>query len=154
MRHALNLWTNPWRPAQDWFGFTPSDLFDSEDTIVDRALLPACEVNETKDQFVIALDMPGVTKEDISIEVQGSRLVIAAERKEDTNANRFVSERRYGRFERIFELGDKVDPSKVEASYQDGVLKVSLGKTESVKPRKVEIKTEIKDALSSPKPVN
>ena len=140
MRNALNLWTNPWRPAQDWFGFAPTDLFDTEASLGDRTLLPACEVQETKDQFVVALDMPGVTKEDISIEVHGSRLFISAERRENRESeNRFVSERRYGRFERVFELGDKVDPAKVEAAYQDGVLKVTLGKSETAKPRKIEV---------------
>jgi len=138
MRHALNRWNNPWRPAQDWFGFTPAELFESDEG-VDRTLLPACEVNETKDQYVIALDMPGVTQEDITVEVHGSRLVIAAERKETNAENRFVSERRYGRFERVFELSDKVNPEKIEAAYQDGVLKVVLGKSEVLKPRKIEV---------------
>lgn len=150
MRHNLGFWTNPWRPATDWFEFSPVYDVKRESDESARTYLPACEVDETKDHYLVTLDMPGMAKEDIKIEVNAGRLFISAERKQTKTSGdesaRF-SERRYGRFERIFELGEKVDPEKIEAIYRDGVLRVALAKAETAKPRSISVKTEDKGGV-------
>ena len=149
MRHQLNYWSNPWRPAQDRFSLSPVfDILETEEGT--RTHIPACEVEEQKEHFLITLDVPGVTKEDIKLNVESGRLVVTAERKKERTEekdNHFFSERKYGKFERIFELGENVDPEKIEAAYQDGVLKIILGKAEKAKPRVISVKGDEKGGL-------
>ena len=149
MRHQLDFWANPWRPAQDRFNLSPVfDMLDTDEGT--RTHIPACEVEEQKEHFLITLDVPGVTKEDIKIHVENGRLIVSAERKKmrtEEKDNRLFSERRYGKFERVFELGEHVDPDKIDAAYQDGVLKIALGKAEQAKPREIAVKSEVKGGL-------
>lgn len=149
MRHALSFWSDPWRPAQDWYSLSPSaDLFDQEEH--SHAHLPACDIDEKSDHFLITLDVPGVSKEDIRIELENGKLVVRAERKHEREGkqnNVFISERRYGKFERAFDLGEHVDADKIDAQYQDGVLKIALGKAEQAKPRSIAVKSGEKGSL-------
>ncbi len=161
MRHQLSYWSNPWRPAEDRFSLSPVfDILETEEGT--RTHIPACEVEEQKEHFLITLDVPGVTKEDIKVHVDGARLVVAAERKKERTEEKsgsYFSERRYGKFERVFDLGEHVDADNIEAAYQDGVLKIVLAKVEQTKPRQIQVKGEEKGGLfdrvtkSSPKTV-
>lgn len=139
--------------------FSPSvsvgDVFEDFDRIVDSMMrptyantvgfVPACDISETKEHYMVSFDMPGVKKEDIKLEVQGNTLLIAGERqrelKESNEDATLRSERVYGKFERTFELPDSIDANKIEAHYDNGVLNVALPKAEAAKARTVQIQT-------------
>ncbi len=132
-----------------------SDVFEDFDRIVDSltrptyantvGFLPTCDINETKEHYLISFDMPGVKKEDIKIEVQGNTLQISGERKremKESNAEETLRhERVYGKFERTFELPKTINAEKIEALYDNGVLNVALPKAEAAKGRTVQIQT-------------
>lgn len=106
---------------------------------------PSCDINETNDHYMVSFDMPGVKKENIKIEIQGSQLVISGERqremKEQDGEATLRHERAYGKFERTFILPTSVNAEKIEAHYENGVLNVALPKSENAKSRTVQIQT-------------
>jgi len=134
---------------------TMGDVFADFDEIVDSFLRPtyantvgfqpSCDVKETKDHYLISFDMPGVKKDDIKIEVQNNRLVIAGERRheaqDESNEATIRHERSYGRFERTFDLPTTVNTEKIEAQYEDGVLNLALPKGEHAKARTIEVQS-------------
>ena len=105
---------------------------------------PAVDVYETEDSYVLKADLPGVSKEDIKIDVNNNALTIKGEKKfeEKTEKENYMRvERSYGSFTRTFTLSEKVDSGNIKAAYKDGVLEVTLPKKEEAKPK--EIKVEI-----------
>lgn len=131
------------------------DVFDDFDRIVSALARPAyantvgfqpsCDINETKDHYLVSFDMPGVKKEDIKIEVQGTQLVISGERqremREEDGESNLRHERVYGKFERTFVLPTSINADKIEAHYENGVLNVALPKAESAKGRTIQVQT-------------
>jgi HSP20 family protein len=106
-----------------------------------RFLAPAIDVDETSEAYVVSADLPGVKKEDISIECSGNQLTLSAERKYESGEGK-RSERRerfYGSYQRSFTLPTGADADKIEASYEGGVLTVRIPKGETAKARKIEI---------------
>ena len=104
---------------------------------------PMVDTYEKDDAIVVNAELPGVNKEDISVDVKNNILTISGERKheEDVNEdNYFRKERFYGKFQRSFTLPDNVDSEKVDAVYKDGVLEVKIPKTEQGTTKKIEIK--------------
>lgn len=103
---------------------------------------PSCDIEEGDQHYVLSLDVPGVRKEDIQVELRDSQLLVSGTRKrevrQEKGAMRF-SERVFGQFSRSFSLPPNVDASKVEADYRDGVLKLVLPKSEAAKPRQIRI---------------
>ncbi len=105
---------------------------------------PSCDVHEADDHYMISFDVPGIKKEDIKIDVQGNQLTVTGERQQVAKNNGEYSihhERVYGKFERTFILPNSVNPEKIEAHYEDGVLNVALPKSESSKPRTIEVQS-------------
>lgn len=105
---------------------------------------PQVDVEETGDAIVIHADLPGMDKKDIEISVENRELTIRGERKQETDekkSNFHRVERTYGSFRRSFALPANVLADKVEATYKDGVLEVSVPKAEAVKPKAIEIKS-------------
>lgn len=103
---------------------------------------PSCDVNEADEHFLVSLDLPGVKKEDIKIEVQKNQLVIAGERNRELKADdgeAIRHERRYGKFERTFTLPATINPDKIEAHFENGVLSVAIPKAEAAKGRTIQI---------------
>jgi HSP20 family protein len=105
---------------------------------------PACDVRETDKHYIMSFDVPGMSKEDINVEVSGNCLCVSGERKEersegDEGSRSFFSERHYGSFERSLTLPNDVDPSRVSAEYHNGVLEVSIPKSEESHRSKVAI---------------
>lgn len=103
---------------------------------------PTCDVEEADNHYMISLEMAGVPKDQIKIEFQDNQLVISGERRHETKKKeegRWYSERRFGKFQRSFTLPVGVDTEKVEANYQDGILRVYVPKAESAKPRQIKI---------------
>jgi HSP20 family protein len=103
---------------------------------------PALDVREDKDKFVIRTELPGLKREDIEVSLQDGTLVISGERKfeeveEGVEVRR--QERYYGKFQRALTLPELVAADKVKADYKDGVLTVTLPKTEEAKPKKIDV---------------
>lgn len=96
---------------------------------------PRYEVDETDDYYVISLDIPGVNRDDLKLEVTGSQLIITGERK---SLGRAVNQR-YGKFQRVFSLPDGVTADGVAAEYIDGVLRLAITKPATIKPIKIKI---------------
>ena len=123
-----------------------NSLFDSptrpSSGEVKRRWIPAMDLVEAGDHYVLHADLPGVSEQDINIELDAGVLKISGERNasstEEKNGYRRI-ERSYGSFSRSLTLPDGVDANAVEASYDNGVLEVRIPKPEQVKPRKVTI---------------
>ena len=113
-----------------------------EDVGIASAMLPAADVYETDEEFVVELEVPGYDEDELTIEVYNRALKIAGERKDETvkEGKTFrLQERLERRFERSFELPSDVDADAVKASFAKGVLEVRASKAQSPEPRKVEI---------------
>ena len=103
---------------------------------------PAVDVFEKDDTLFFRAELPGFEKDAIDVRVEEGTLVLSGERKRDVEANEgglYRLERAYGRFTRRFRLPEGYDASKVNASYKNGLLEVSLPKAEEAKPRKIEV---------------
>jgi HSP20 family protein len=107
---------------------------------------PNVDIVEGKEGFHIKADMPGLDKKDIKVEVENGVLTISGEKKEEKveqEKNRYYHlERAYGSFCRSFRLPDNVSSEHVDAKYVNGVLEVTLKKTEVAKPKAIEVKVE------------
>jgi HSP20 family protein len=106
---------------------------------------PAFEVKETTDAYLFSADLPGVKESDIEVSLTGNRLTISGKReseKEDKGDAYYVYERSYGDFTRSFTLPGGVDPARVAANLDKGVLTVSLGKKPEVQTKKIAIGSE------------
>ena len=107
-----------------------------------RRWTPAMDLLETGDHFVLRADLPGVSEEDVSIELEDSTLTIAGERKaehEDRQEGYYRVERATGSFQRSLTLPKGVDPESVTAAFDRGVLEVRIPKPEERKPRRIHI---------------
>ncbi len=105
---------------------------------------PALDIAERGDAVVVQAEIPGMNREDLDISVQDNHLTLSGEKKESeehTEGQYYHSERRYGTFRREIPLPAGVDADKVEATYRDGILTVTLPKSEEAKPRRIEIKS-------------
>jgi HSP20 family protein len=102
---------------------------------------PLVDIEEQEDAYVIEAELPGVKREDVDIEVVGRELAITGEIKEKEHKGAVRRRtRRTGRFEYRVRLPDQVDPSKIEASLDQGVLTIRVPKAERAQRQKIEIK--------------
>jgi len=107
--------------------------------------VPAVDVAEREDAIVVKVELPGLQVEDIDVSVHGDTLILSGEKKEvqeDQKENYYHVERRYGRFQRTVALPTSVEAGKIEAKHRDGVLTVTLPKSEQAKPKRITVKTE------------
>ncbi len=107
-----------------------------------RRWLPAMDLVETKDAFVLKADLPGMSEHDVSVEFENNVLTIAGERKtehEERHEGYYRLERATGAFSRSLSLPEGIDPEAVEAAFDNGVLTVRIPKPAQAKPRKVKI---------------
>jgi HSP20 family protein len=98
--------------------------------------MPAVNITEKKDDYLISMAAPGLKKEDFKIDVEGNMLTISSEKEEENEEKdeRYTrQEYSYSSFERSFTLPDEVNKDKIEAQYKDGVLELVLPKKEEVK---------------------
>jgi HSP20 family protein len=99
-------------------------------------------VEETPDHLVFRAELPGMTREDIDVELEDGILTIRGEKKEEQRAEDvqgLLYERRWGTFARRFTLPRAVDPNRIQAAYTNGVLTIRVPKAEEAKGRKIEI---------------
>ena len=103
---------------------------------------PAVDVDETDSHYLMSFDLPGISKDDVKIELLENQLTVSGEKtgavRKDKH-NRHLTERNYGSFQRVFTLPSNIEGTKVEASYKDGVLQIALPKAETAKARQVKI---------------
>jgi HSP20 family protein len=144
----------PWRP----FGGELSSLRQEMDRLWDRFVgesplarritgewWPTVDVSETKDNFVIKAELPGMDEKDVSVTISGDVLTIKGEKKkeeEEKDEQHYRVERYYGSFQRSFQLPSSVKADKIEADFEKGILKVTLPKVEEAKKKEVKIKVK------------
>jgi HSP20 family protein len=142
---ALVKW-NPWSEVMTLkqemdrlFGMQMPDVFRQES----RSWTPRIDMQETETDYVIEADLPGVSRDDITVSVEGQTLVISGERQaedtRDADGWRHV-ERAFGKFQRAFQLPTTVNADGIEAQYRDGVLSVHVPKAEEAKTRRIDVK--------------
>jgi HSP20 family protein len=148
---ALIRWQRPesnvWSPFRQM-----SALSDELDRLFEIPLngesggwLPPVDLHEDGDQLVLKAELPGMKKEDIDISLQGDVLTLSGERKEEEGYNKAEthrSERFLGRFQRTLTLPYAVNSAKVQASYKNGILTVTLPKAEEAKAKQIEVKVD------------
>ena len=106
---------------------------------------PAVDIYETAEDIVLQAELPGLTKEDIDIQVRENRLTLKGERrldKEIKRENTFRMERAYGAFQRVFNLPNAVQADKIRAVFKEGVLKVNIPKAVEGKPKQIKIEVK------------
>ncbi len=108
-------------------------------------LTPRMEMYEDKEWLVIKAEFPGIAKEDIDITLEGDRLTIKAEKKEEKvaeDATYYCCERCFGQYSRSISLPYPVDADKCSATFKNGLLEIRLPKTEEVKGKHIEVKVQ------------
>ena len=106
---------------------------------------PSIDMSETKDNFVVKAELPGVDQKDVNVTISGDILTIKGEKKQETeekDEHRHYVERFYGSFQRSFQLPSNVKTEKIDATFDKGVLKIMLPKTEEAKKKEIEIKVK------------
>lgn len=154
---ALEIWrpgwgVTPWRPFRDLEEWERrfEDLLGRPTwrlPVEERGWMPAVDVFEKNDKFIVKAEVPGMKEEDIDVSVVGDTLTIKGERKTETEVKEedyYRCERSYGSFYRSIPLPSAVDASKIEASYEDGLLEVTLPKKAEVKPKKIAVSAKKK----------
>ncbi len=109
---------------------------------VTRRWIPAMDLVETEDHFVLRADLPGMSEDDVKIEFEDGTLTVSGERRDEHKEEAegyYRFERAFGGFSRSLTLPDGIDPAKVAASFEDGVLEVRIPKPEERQPHRVQI---------------
>lgn len=129
LNHVLDQAFNNW-PFSNGQSFAPS------------AWVPAADIVEEGDGLRISLELPGLKTEDVKITLENFVLTVKGEKKQVTEEKGTVYryERSYGSFERSFTLPNTVDTDKVNANFENGVLTVSIPKSEKAKSREIQVK--------------
>lgn len=106
---------------------------------------PAVDIAEHDNEYVVKVELPGVSKDDVKITIESNVLTIRGEKKQDRetkNDNYHRVERMYGSFQRSFTLPSTVRNDKIDAVYKDGILTITLPKAEEAKPKQIEVKVK------------
>ena len=137
---ALDRWSNLRDELNSFFDMPFWSGFDRTGQLF-TGWSPALDLYETGDHFVAVVELPGMRKEDIDISLHDRTLTISGERKREINNGETAqrTERYVGTFRRSISLPTRVDASKVSATYQDGILKVTLPKAEEAKPKQIQV---------------
>ncbi|HEX4661971.1 MAG TPA: Hsp20/alpha crystallin family protein [Streptosporangiaceae bacterium] len=102
---------------------------------------PLADVSETDDAYLVHVELPGIRKDQIDVQLQDRQLIVSGKIKETENGRRHRSSRRAGRFEYRTYLPGDVKADQVSAKLSDGVLTVTVPKSEAAKPRRIEVQT-------------
>jgi len=121
------------------------DSFSSEgqeQALTTTNFTPAVDVYEDEHNITLKIEVPGIDEKDIDVRVENNTLTVHGERKfekEEKEENYRRVERQYGSFTRTFTLPQTVDPEKIQANYDKGVLKIQLAKKAEAKPKQIKI---------------
>ena len=127
------------RDLEDQFGRLLDEFVDGGAA---RPWSPAIDLTETDDSYTLEADLPGLNKDDIELVVVDNLVTIKGERKQEREARRegyHRFERQYGSFTRSFEIPGGFKGDGVSASFENGVLRVTLPKREEMKPKQIEV---------------
>ncbi len=152
--NGLIRWNRPELTGWPSFGRL-TDLRDEIDRLFDPPLTemargsrlfsgwtPALDLYEEKDNLVVKVELPGMKREDIDVSLHEGSLSISGERKSEEkhqDADVYRTERFFGRFQRTVTLPTPVAADKVKAQYKDGILTITLPKTEEAKPKRIDV---------------
>jgi HSP20 family protein len=150
----------PWYRRDPWLDRLPRPLARLErdfEYLMDRVFggetrrdlpwnetLPSANLAETESEFEVTVELPGVDRGDVHVELRHGDLWITGEKKEEKEEKGKMFhrvERRGGRFQRVIPLPGTVEEEKIEATYEDGILRIRLPKSEEAQPKRIEIKT-------------
>ncbi len=151
MKNPMETWraTRPFQEMQKWQtdldrlfeDLTPQ--WSRTEAAANIALFnPSCDIREDKTNYYFSLDMPGMAKDQIKVELDHNVLTVSAERRQEKRREgekQFQSEIYYGSYLRSFRLPVAVDEKKVEAHYENGVLAISIPKLEASGARKINV---------------
>ena len=144
---ALRLLEPVYRPMSliDEIEQMARDIWDLERPVTLTRFTHPVDMYEEKDGLVIKAELPGITKEDLDIKLEGDMLTIKAEKKADEvpeDTSYFTCERWYGQYTRSLSLPFPVKAEKVSATFENGILEIRLPKTKEVKGKHIEIKVK------------
>jgi len=127
-----------------WNAYLYSGCVTAPEEDVCGCWTPNADVYEDEQAFIMTMDLPGFTREDVKIELENDILSICGDRKfdEQKRGSYHRLEREYGDFCRSFSVGNRVDQAKIEATMDKGVLTVRLPKAEASKPKQIEVKVK------------
>lgn len=148
-----------WDPFKDWDPFRELNDFQNRlSSFFNRSpaqkgpeasslsqWMPAVDIIEDDKEFIVKAELPEVKKNDVHVTVENGVLTISGERKfekEEKNKKYHRVERSYGSFTRSFSLPEGAEASKVHAEFKDGILQVHMQKSETAKPKQIEVKVE------------
>ena len=120
------------------------DRFSRESSTYERVWNPSLDLMETEDSLVAEIEVPGINPDDIDISVTPDMLTVTGEKKQESGEqekNYHVMERAHGKFTRSITLPTAVNPERVEARYKDGILTITMGKRQTAKSKRIEVKT-------------
>jgi len=118
------------------------DLFNDAVTVRNNGFTPSIDVSESDDSYEVQVQLPGMNKEDITVNLEDRVLSISGERKfkDEQKEKRYHKvETRYGSFRRSFQLPENIDSDSVKASYQDGVLTITIDKSSEKVEKRIDI---------------
>ena len=151
----------PWRersllPTSDRFPRMLNRMEEEMEDLVERfwgggggrlatrpSFLPTVDLVETETHFEVAVDLPGLKPEEVDVELKGGDLWITGKReeeKEEKDKTYHRVERHYGEFRRVLPLPSTIQEEKIDAKFEDGVLKIVVPKSEEAKPKHIEVK--------------
>lgn len=108
-----------------------------------RRIIPPVDIYETSNDVILVADVPGVTKENLRLDIDKDKLtIIGTFEEQDTGGEKLTDECIYGEYNRTFTLADTIDREKISAKLDNGVLTITLPKHEKVKSKKIAIETE------------
>ncbi len=116
---------------------------------VERGTFPIINIGETNDNVLVYIFAPGIDLQKVDLSIEGNLLSISGERDSSTalkveniETEHFYRRERFsGKFTRVVSLPESIDPQQIEAIYKDGIIKVTIGKKEEKKPRRIQVKT-------------
>jgi HSP20 family protein len=149
-----------WNPARE-LATWPSDLFGiqremnrmfdgffrgtNDEYYVISSWTPAVDIAEHDDEYLVKVELPGINKDEVKLTLENNILTIRGEKKQEKETKKesyHRVERSYGSFQRSFTLPAAVKADRIDASYKDGILTVSLPKAEEAKPKQIEVKVK------------
>ena len=140
---------NPWRDVATLqnrvnrlFDDSFFRTFDGDDDVQMGTWHPVVDMFEKDDTYVVKAELPGLKKEDISIDIEDRVLTLKGERKYENEVKEdhyYRRERSYGKFQRAFRLPTDINPDQVKAKFNDGVLEIEVPKPEEKKPKQITI---------------
>ena len=121
------------------------DKFKKEPQEPKRCVCSAVDVCETEKEIILTVDMPGVDRKTLNVDLQGDQLTIVGHKPKDVLDGKYTpyyEERASGiDYYRTFQISSEIDREKIRAEYTNGVLEIRLGKSQEVQPKKIEIQT-------------